>query len=75
MKYDNRIILLKHKTRKGILMSRVDGVRYSSGEYIIQLDQDDDLYINNLKIELTFPLVYFEKMILRYNSPNKIFLI
>jgi cellulose synthase/poly-beta-1,6-N-acetylglucosamine synthase-like glycosyltransferase len=45
MKNDNRIILLKHKTRKGILMSRIDGIRYSSGEYIIQLDQDD-LYIN-----------------------------
>jgi glycosyltransferase involved in cell wall biosynthesis len=50
MKNDNRIILLKHKTRKGTLISRVDGVRYSSGEYIIQLDQDD-LYINNLLFE------------------------
>ncbi len=50
MKNDNRIILLKHKERKGILMSRVDGVRYSSGEFIIQLDQDD-LYINNLLFE------------------------
>ena len=50
MKNDNRIILLKHKTRKGTLMSRVDGVRYSSGEYIIQLDQDD-LFINNLLFE------------------------
>ena len=50
MKNDNRIILLKHKTRKGTLMSRVDGVRYASGEYIIQLDQDD-LYINNLLFE------------------------
>jgi glycosyltransferase involved in cell wall biosynthesis len=50
MKNDNRILLLRHKTRKGILMSRVDGVRYSSGEYIMQLDQDD-LYINNLLLE------------------------
>jgi glycosyltransferase involved in cell wall biosynthesis len=50
MKNDNRIILLKHKTRKGTLISRVDGVRYASGEYIIQLDQDD-LYINNLLFE------------------------
>jgi glycosyltransferase involved in cell wall biosynthesis len=50
MKNDNRIILLKHKTRKGTLMSRVDGIRYSSGEYIIQLDQDD-LFINNLFFE------------------------
>ena len=50
MKNDNRIILLMHKTRKGTLMSRIDGVRYASGEYIIQLDQDD-LYINNLLFE------------------------
>lgn len=50
MKIDNRIILLRHKKNKGILISRVDGVRYSSGEYIIQLDQDD-LYINNLLLE------------------------
>ena len=50
MKKDNRIILLKHKKRKGTLISRVDGVRYASGEYIIQLDQDD-LYINNLLFE------------------------
>ena len=50
IKNDNRIILLKHKTRKGILMSRVDGIRFASGEYILQLDQDD-LYINNLLFE------------------------
>ena len=50
MKYDNRIILLKHKTNKGTLMSRVDGVRYASGEYILNLDQDD-LYIDNLLFE------------------------
>jgi glycosyltransferase involved in cell wall biosynthesis len=50
MKKDNRIILLKHKKRKGTLISRADGVRYASGEYIIQLDQDD-LYINNLLFE------------------------
>ena len=47
MKNDNRIILLKHKINKGTLMSRVDGVRYASGEYILTIDQDD-LYIDNL---------------------------
>jgi glycosyltransferase involved in cell wall biosynthesis len=46
MKNDNRIILLKHKENKGTLMSRVDGVRYASGEYILNLDQDD-LFLNN----------------------------
>ena len=47
MKNDNRIILLKHKENKGTLISRVDGVRYASGEYILNIDQDD-LFINNL---------------------------
>ena len=31
-------------------MSRVDGVRYASGEYILNIDQDD-LFINNLVFE------------------------
>ena len=46
-KNDNRILLLKHKENKGTLMSRVDGVRYASGEYILNLDQDD-LFTDNL---------------------------
>ena len=50
MKDDNRIILLRHKERKTTLLTRVDGIRYSSGEYIIQLDQDD-MYLNNLLFE------------------------
>ena len=48
--HNNRIILLKHKENKGTLTSRVDGVRYSSGEYILNLDQDD-LFLDNLFFE------------------------
>jgi len=66
MKNDNRIILLRHKERKSTLLTRVDGVRYASGEYIIQIDQDD-MYINNLLFEklynkskeLDIDLIYF----------------
>ena len=50
MKEDNRIILLRHKERKSTLLTRVDGIRYSSGEYIIQIDQDD-MFLNNLLFE------------------------
>ena len=50
MKDDNRIILLRHKESKTTLMTRVDGIRYALGEYIIQLDQDD-MYLNNLLFE------------------------
>jgi glycosyltransferase involved in cell wall biosynthesis len=77
MKNDNRIILLKHKTRKGTLMSRVDGIRYSSGEYIIQLDQDD-LFINNLlfekiykkAIELNADIVQFSTLFFTNKNRN-----
>jgi len=66
MKNDNRIILLRHKERKGTLLTRVDGIRYSSGSYIIQIDQDD-IYLNNLLFEklynkskeLDLDLIYF----------------
>ena len=50
MKEENRIILLRHKVRKTTLLTRVDGIRYSSGEYIIQIDQDD-IFLNNLLFE------------------------
>ena len=67
MKDDNRIILLRHKKRKSTLLTRVDGIRYSSGEYIIQIDQDD-MYLNNLLFEklynksreLNIDLIYFD---------------
>ena len=66
MKDDNRIILLRHKERKSTLLTRVDGIRYASGEYIIQIDQDD-MYLNNLLFEklynkskeLNVELIYF----------------
>ena len=50
IKNDNRILLLKHIENKGTLMSRVDGVRFASGEYILNLDQDD-LFTDNLFFE------------------------
>ena len=53
MKNDNRIILLKHIENKGTLMTRVDGVRYASGEYKLNLDQDD-LYNDNLFFETIY---------------------
>ena len=67
---------MKHKTRKGTLISRVDGIRYASGEYIIQLVQDD-LYINNLFFELLYQkakelnsdIVQFSTLM--YNKNNK----
>lgn len=50
MKNDNRIILLCHRINKGTLISRLDGVRYASGEYILNIDQDD-LFLDNLVLQ------------------------
>ena len=79
MKYDNRIILLTHKENKGTLMSRVDGVRYASGEYIILLDQDD-MYYDNLVLEklykkakeLNSDLIQFATLEYRNNQKSNI---
>ena len=77
MKDDNRIILLRHKERKSTLLTRVDGIRYSSGKYIIQIDQDD-MYLNNLLFEklynkskeLDIDVIYFNYF---YSSNPKAF--
>ena len=79
MKNDNRIILLKHIENKGTLMTRVDGVRYASGEYILNLDQDD-LYNDNLffetiykkATELNIDILQFSTIFYKYkNNINK----
>ena len=79
MKNDNRIILIVHKNNKGTLMTRVDGVRFASGEYIILLDQDD-LYYDNLVFEklynkakeLNADLVQFATLQYRSSQKNNI---
>ena len=82
MKYDNRIILVTHKNNKGTLMSRVDGVRYASGEYIILLDQDDMFYDNLVfeKLykkakELNVDLVQFSTLQYKNNKKSDIMVI
>ena len=70
IKNDNRIILLKHKENKGTLTSRVDGVRYASGEYILNLDQDDN-FINNKVFENLYNKVKELKVdILQFSALN-----
>ena len=70
IKNDNRIILLKHKENKGTLISRVDGVRYASGEYILNLDQDDN-FINNKVFENLYNKVKELKVdILQFSALN-----
>jgi glycosyltransferase involved in cell wall biosynthesis len=42
-KEDNRIILINHKTNKGKIKSRSDGIKRAKGKYITILDGDDAL--------------------------------
>ena len=53
-KVDERIILIKHYTNKGTLISRNDGIIKSKGEYIIIPDPDDILLNNILNISYIF---------------------
>ena len=84
MEKDNRIIFLKHKINKGTLISRIDGVRYASGEYILNIDQDD-LYFNNHVFEniyykakklnvdiLQFSSIYYNNKYQKYKPIIKI---
>ena len=47
-KKDKRIILIKHDTNKGTLISRNDGIYKAKGEYIMFADSDDLLVYNIL---------------------------
>jgi glycosyltransferase involved in cell wall biosynthesis len=75
-KEDKRIILIKHKTNKGTLISRNDGVLKSKGEYLI-IPDSDDIFINNL-LERTYKIVKESDYdLLRFNAyegENKIFM-
>jgi len=42
-KEDNRIIIIEHKTNKGKIKSRSDGIKIAKGKYITILDGDDAL--------------------------------
>ena len=46
--YDKRILLIKHETNKGTLVSRNDGAYMAKGEYILFSDSDDLLLYNIL---------------------------
>ena len=41
---DNRIKMLNNSENKGLFYSRSIGVLYSNGEYIMDLDSDDELF-------------------------------
>jgi glycosyltransferase involved in cell wall biosynthesis len=75
-KEDKRIILIKHKTNKGTLISRNDGILKSKGEYLI-IPDSDDILINNL-LERTYKIVKENDYdLLRFNAyegENKIFM-
>ena len=75
-KEDKRIILIKHKTNKGTLISRNDGVLKSKGEYLI-IPDSDDIFLNNL-LERTYKIVKESDYdLLRFNAyegENKIFM-
>ena len=71
-KEDNRIIIIEHKTNKGIIKSRSDGIKIAKGKYITILDGDDtlihkDILKNSLYIAYlgNLDIVEFKRMTYR----------
>lgn len=65
-KKDNRIIVLRHDTNKGLGASRNTGMKYASGEYIGFIDSDDfvdkDMYLKlyDKSSRLNLDLLFFK---------------
>jgi len=53
---DPRIKIIYHLQNLGIWRSRIDGVLYSKGKYIIQFDMED-LYTDNYILEDAYNLI------------------
>lgn len=49
---DSRIMYLKHETNKNGSVARNTGFKYSSGEYIMFLDDDDEFKLNKVKAQV-----------------------
>lgn len=45
-RFGNKLKIIQHDTNQGPLISRLDGIDNSSGDYILFLDGDDKLYLN-----------------------------
>ena len=74
MKRDKRILLKKNKINKGAFYSRVKGVKFSKGEYILVLDPDDFL-VNDILMKLYQTATKYNLDILQFymviGSPKK----
>jgi glycosyltransferase involved in cell wall biosynthesis len=49
---DERIIYLKHSSNQGGSVARNTGIRYSSGEYIALLDDDDEFHPSKIRYQV-----------------------
>ena len=50
---DERVHYYKHRNNEGANTARNTGFKYSSGDYIAFLDDDDEYYVNKIEIQLT----------------------
>ncbi|OHT01813.1 putative lipooligosaccharide biosynthesis galactosyltransferase [Tritrichomonas foetus] len=54
MKKDKRIKLVRNLYNQGTSLTRLNGVYYSNGEYIMSLDPDDLLYLNAAELNYQY---------------------
>ena len=71
MRKDKRIILLKHETNKGTLVTRNDGVLKAKGEYIYFIDPDDMLLENSLQNLFETTLKYNDTDVIQVKAFRK----
>ena len=71
MRKDKRIVLIKHETNKGTLITRNDGALNARGEYIFFVDPDDIITENSLQLLYEATLKYPDIDVIQFRAYKK----
>ena len=71
MRKDKRIVLIKHETNMGTLITRNDGALNARGEYIFFVDPDDMILENSLEMLYNATLKYPDVDVIQFRAYKK----
>jgi glycosyltransferase involved in cell wall biosynthesis len=71
MRKDKRIVLIKHETNKGTLITRNDGALNAKGEYIFFVDPDDMILEDSLELLYNATLKYPDVDVIQFRAYKK----
>ena len=71
MRKDKRIVLIKHETNKGTLITRNDGALNAKGEYIFFVDPDDMILEDSLELLYNATLKYPDVDVIQFRAFKK----